>query len=67
MVHSNDREFIEGLTELILANLENENLSVKEIAEKSGMSATVLNRRLHSIINKHLNQFIREVRLHKAM
>lgn len=66
LAHLDDREFIERLSEFIVANLEDESLCVKEIAAKSGMSAHALNRRLHSINTKHLSQFIREVRLQKA-
>jgi len=65
--HLNDKEFIEQLTEFILVNMEDENLCVKELAAKSGMSAPSLNQRLRTINNKHLNQFIREVRLQKAL
>jgi AraC-like DNA-binding protein len=67
LIHLNDREFIERLTELILANLEDENLCVKELAAKSGMSAPSLNQRLYIINKIHLSRFIREVRLHKAL
>jgi tetratricopeptide (TPR) repeat protein len=67
LIHVNDLEFIERLTELIRANLEDENLSVKELAIKSGMSAPALNQRLHTINKIHLSQFIREVRLRKAL
>jgi tetratricopeptide (TPR) repeat protein/AraC-like DNA-binding protein len=66
LAHLDDREFIQRLSEFILANLEDETLCVKELAAKSGMSAHTLNQRLHSINKKHLSQFIREVRLQKA-
>jgi len=64
---TSDQIFIRKLTELVLANLENEVFGVKDLAEKSGVSLHSLNRRLDSINNKTANQFIREVRLTKAL
>ena len=63
---SPDQIFIRKLTEITLANLENENFGVKDLAHESGMSLYRLNRRLHSITKKTSNQFIREIRLKKA-
>ena len=63
----NDKIFISKLTEIILANLNNENFGVKELVNKSGISRTGLNRKLRKILNKSINQFIREVRLQKAL
>lgn len=65
--HLNNQEFIDRLTELILEYLEDENLVVQKLAERSGMTANALNRRLNKINKKHLSQFIREVRLKKAL
>ena len=62
-----DKEFIRKLTEITLANLENEAFSGKEISREVGVSVTFLNKRLHIISQKTINQFIREVRLQKAM
>jgi len=59
--------FIRKLTEIIHANLGNENFGVKELARETGMSRFNLNRKLHSISRKTINQFIREVRLERAM
>ena len=64
---STDQILIRKLTEIVLANLENENFGVKELANESGMSHYRLNRRLHSISNKTINQFISETRLQKAL
>lgn len=61
-----DQQFISKLTGIILENLRNEDFGVKELARLSGISRSVLNHRLHSILNKNINQFIREVRLQKA-
>ena len=62
-----DQIFIRKLTEIILANLGNENFGVKELTHESGISRTGLNRKLRKILNKSINQFIREVRLKKAL
>jgi tetratricopeptide (TPR) repeat protein/AraC-like DNA-binding protein len=64
---SSDQLFIKKLTEIVLANLENENFGVRELAGESGTSMYTLSRKLHSINRKTVNQFIREVRLHKAL
>jgi AraC-like DNA-binding protein len=64
---SSDQIFIRKLTEIILANLNNEFFGVNELAHKSGISRTGLNRKLRKILNKSINQFISEVRLQKAL
>ena len=51
----------------MIPNLENENFGVKELARETGLSRFILNRKLHSICHKTINQFIREVRLNLAM
>jgi AraC-like DNA-binding protein/TolB-like protein len=63
---SSDQIFINKLTDLVLANLEDDNFGVKELAHKSGMSLYRLGRKLSSINKKTSNQFIREIRLEKA-
>jgi len=62
-----DQVFIRKLTDIVLANLQNEDFSVTDLAHESGMSLYNLSRRLHSIRKKTVNQFIREVRLQKAL
>jgi TolB-like protein/AraC-like DNA-binding protein len=62
-----DQGFIRKLTEIILANLENENFGVEELARITGMSIYSLNRRLQSINKKTATQLIREVRIQKAL
>lgn len=62
-----DQQFISNITEIILTNLRNKNFGVRELAHLSGMSPSALNHRLHSLINKNINEFIREVRLEKAL
>lgn len=63
---SSDQIFISKLTEIVLANLANENFGVKELVQASGMSLYTVSRKLNSVNQKTINQFIREVRLQKA-
>ncbi len=60
------KEFIQKLTNLVEANLANENFGPEELAKEAGMSHSNLNRKLKTIINQNSSQFIREVRLKKA-
>jgi TolB-like protein/AraC-like DNA-binding protein len=62
-----DQIFISKLTEIILANLGNENFGVNELVLEAGISHYSLTRRLHAITNKTIKQFIREVRLKRAL
>ncbi len=64
---SMDQTFTRKLTDIILANLENESFGVKELARETGMSSFNLNRKLQVISRKTINQYIREVRLKRAM
>ncbi len=63
----NDQVFIRKLTDIILENLGNENFGVNQLADAFGMSPYRLNRKLNEIKNETINQFIREVRLLKAL
>jgi len=62
-----DQIFISKLTEIIQANLGNENFGINELVHEAGISHYSLNRRLKAIANKSIKQFIREVRLQKAL
>ncbi|MEI7526063.1 MAG: helix-turn-helix domain-containing protein [Mariniphaga sp.] len=62
-----DQAFINRLTGIIRANLENENFGVAELAHASGMLRLVIYHRLMAITGKSTTQFIREVRLQRAM
>ena len=62
-----DQEFIRKLTEIIHANLGNENFGVNELVQKAGVSHYTLSHRLGSVTGKTINQFIRETRLYKAL
>ena len=61
-----DQILIRKLTDIVLANLENENFGVKELALESGISRRSLSRKLLTIHKKSVSQFIRNIRLRKA-
>jgi AraC-like DNA-binding protein/tetratricopeptide (TPR) repeat protein len=62
-----DQVVISKLTDIIHKNLGNENFGVVEFARQSGLSRSGLSRKLKKIANKTISQFIREVRLQKAL
>jgi TolB-like protein/AraC-like DNA-binding protein/tetratricopeptide (TPR) repeat protein len=62
-MHSN---FIQKLTNIVEANLENESFGPDDLAKEAGMSHSNLNRKLKTISNQNASQFIREIRLKKA-
>jgi AraC-like DNA-binding protein/tetratricopeptide (TPR) repeat protein len=64
---SPDQIFIRKLTDIVLANLENENFGVNELALNLGINRKVLSRKLKKISGKSVSQFIRETRLRKAL
>lgn len=64
---SMDQAFINKLTNILEANLENELFGVKELAKAMGVSRSQLHRKVHAIYNKSSSQFIREFRLKNAM
>jgi TolB-like protein/AraC-like DNA-binding protein/Tfp pilus assembly protein PilF len=64
---SMDQAFIRKLTDIVLANLANENFGVEELAKEAGMSRINLYRKLRSLKHKDVIHFIREIRLERAM
>ncbi len=62
-----ENEFIIRLTEIINDNISNEQFGVSELADKVGMSRSNLLRKVKKITNLSVSQFIREVRLKRAM
>jgi TolB-like protein/AraC-like DNA-binding protein/lipoprotein NlpI len=64
---SMDQAFIRKLTEIVLANLSDENFSVEKLAKEAGMSRMSVHRRIKSIKHQDVSQFVREVRLKRAM
>jgi AraC-like DNA-binding protein len=64
---SMDQVFIKKLTEIVLANLSDEKFNVEELIRGSGISSSSIHRKVRSISHKSVSQFIREIRLQRAM
>ena len=62
-----DQIFIKKLSEVTLASLSDEDFSVSKLSEKTGISRSVIHRKLKKIRNQNVSQFIREIRLQEAM
>lgn len=61
------QDFINRLTEIIEANLQNEQFGVKELAREADMSRSGLHRKITEAAKIPANQFICQVRLKKAL
>lgn len=66
-VTSLDRELIDKLLKAVDAHLDDTKFSVDDLSEEVNMSTRQLNRKLKAIINQSPLQFIRSVRLQRAM
>jgi TolB-like protein/AraC-like DNA-binding protein/lipoprotein NlpI len=64
---SRDQAFIEKLSGIVLANLQNRNFGVDELAREAGVSRSIIHRRLRKTKNQNITRFIREIRLKRAM
>jgi TolB-like protein/AraC-like DNA-binding protein/Tfp pilus assembly protein PilF len=64
---SKDQVFIDRLSEIVLANLQNDNFGVNELAREAGLSRSAIHRRLRTIKHQNITRFIREIRLKRAM
>jgi TolB-like protein/AraC-like DNA-binding protein/Tfp pilus assembly protein PilF len=64
---SGDQLFVRKLTDLVLANLTREDFDMEQLVKATGMSRSSLHRKLKAIRNQNATQFIREIRLRKAM
>lgn len=58
--------FIEDVRDLILAEMDDENFGVEELAQKTLTSRRTLHNRIKKITNKSASDLIREVRLERA-
>jgi TolB-like protein/AraC-like DNA-binding protein/Tfp pilus assembly protein PilF len=64
---SADQNFIARLTEIVLANISREDFDVEELAREAQMSRSSIHRNLKRLTNKNASQFIREIRLKRAL
>jgi TolB-like protein/AraC-like DNA-binding protein/Tfp pilus assembly protein PilF len=62
-----NQALIEKLTGIVLANLTSEEFAPQDLAKRSGLSYNTLRRRIKSIKGITISEFIREVRLKRAM
>ena len=63
---SMDQAFIRKLSDIVLANISDETFGAEKLAKEAGMSRVSLHRRIKSIKNQDVSQFIREIRLRRA-
>lgn len=66
-LYSVNQIFLNKLTGIIEDNLENEQFGVEEVSREMGLTYSKINRKLKSMANQSLAQFIREIRLKRAM
>ena len=66
VVPSNQKVFIEKLTNIIEKNIADENFSVEIMSEEIGMSRSQLHRKLKALSNQTPSEFIRVFRLKRA-
>ncbi|MBS0000275.1 MAG: helix-turn-helix domain-containing protein [Cyclobacteriaceae bacterium] len=64
---SRDLQFLKDVREVIERNLENEKFGVSDLAGKLALSRISLYRKFHRLTGKKVTQYIREIRLEKAM
>lgn len=62
-----DQLFIDKLSKVVESNLEIRQFGVEDLAREVGMSRSMIYRRLQSISGRSVSQFIRDIRLEKAM
>jgi TolB-like protein/AraC-like DNA-binding protein len=62
-----DQDFIRKLTDIVLTNIRNENFGVGDLVREAGISRITIHRKIKSIKNQDASQFIREIRLRRAM
>jgi TolB-like protein/AraC-like DNA-binding protein len=62
-----DEKLLNGLKQVVLENLENEQFSVEHLSQLIGVSRSHLHRKLKKLKGQSISQFIREVRLAEAL
>jgi len=64
---STDKLFVDDLTEYVLSNLGKEHLSIDELSTHLGLSRSSIYRKLKLMKKESLSQFVRELRLKRAL
>ena len=65
--NSTGNDFLSKVTGIIEENISNERFGVSELAQETGMSRSNLLRKIQKVTKLSVSQFIRQVRLKKAM
>ena len=63
LMHTEDREFVRVLSEIVKGNINNSDLSADFIADKMNVSSRTLSRQLKKILSITLSDFIKDFRL----
>lgn len=66
-VNNTEHQFLKRATEITEANLQNEQFGVSELASAMRVSRSHIHRQLKTLTSQSVSQFIRNVRLEKAM
>lgn len=66
-VTSKDSEFMQRLLDTVEKHISDENFSVEQLGHEFGMSPSQINRKLKAIINQSAGEFIRSIRMQRAM
>ena len=61
-----DSDFLKRLTEIVEVKFKDESFGVSDLVKESGLSHSVVHRRLKTITKQSVSQFIRAIRLQKA-
>lgn len=67
LVSSRDKDMMEKWLGVVQRNIDNVDFSVEDLGRETGMSQSQLHRKLKAIVDMSANQFIRSVRMHRAM
>ena len=62
-----DQTFIRKLSDIVIANFQNENFGVNTLVRETGLSRSYIHRKLKAARKQNISQFICEVRLKRAM
>jgi AraC-like DNA-binding protein len=66
-VNSIDVDFLGRVKDAINENIGNDQFSVEQLGREVGMSRSQIHRKLHALTNQSTSQFIRSIRLNRAM
>lgn len=67
VLDSPDEEFIARLRDLVVENISDAGFGVNEMAHQTGMSVSVLYRKLRALTGMTVNEFSKELRMKRAM